>query len=241
MRGWLLLIVSCLLVVGVLPVSGQAQLVDGDSGSVREPYNVAQRRGRLRERLRSRLRQKERQLEEEEPTALQKRHPGALTPPPVPPAMPLRSNAVAIPMPSVATTVPDRQSLETSLILAEAELDRQLNTSSSADAYRKYLRVGRLSELLLQNPGTSLTEDSRQQLQQILGIYDRTRVDPRQRWVSRLSGFQRIQTDLTQLLASAEEPPAASPEHVSVRQKPAEPAPLRIPADGPQPTQVLPS
>jgi hypothetical protein len=155
--------------------------------------------------------------------------------------MPLRSNAILVPSPSVATAAPDRQSLETSLILAEAELDRQLNTSSSGDAYRKYLRVGRMSELLLQNPGTSLTEDSRQQLQQILDTYNRTRIDPRQRRVSRLSGFEKIQAGLTQLLASAEQPQAASPEHVSVKQKPAEPAPLRIPAGGPEPTQVLPS
>jgi hypothetical protein len=72
MRGSLLLIISCLLVLEVLPATGQAQLIDGGAGSVRAPYSVAQRRGRLRERLRSRFRQDERQLEEEEPTALKK-------------------------------------------------------------------------------------------------------------------------------------------------------------------------
>lgn len=240
MRGSLLLVVSCLLIVEILPASGQAQLFDGGADSLRAPYAVAQRRGRLRERLRSRFRQEEEQLEQEELTPLQRQYPGALTPPPVPPAMPLRSTARQVPAPSGATVVPDRQSLETSLILADAELDRQLNASSSADAYRKYLRVGRLSELLLQNPGTSLTEESRQELQQILDIYDRTRVDPRQRRVSRLSGFQRIQSDLTQLLARAEADDPG-PESFPVEGNP--PQLLRQPsqAGGLQPTQVLPS
>jgi hypothetical protein len=236
MRGSLLLIVSFLLVQEVSPADAQAQLLGGGSGSVHAPYDVAQRRGRLRDRIRSRFRQDEQPLEEAEPTAPQQRYPGAIQPLPVPPAVPLRNT---VPAPLAARATLDQQSLQTSLILAEAELDRQLSASSSGDAYRKYLRVGAVSEVLLETPDTSLTADERRRLRQILDVYDRTRVDPRQRWVSGLSGFEKVQAGLTQVLAPAEvmEP---RPEQVSIDRTPS--PLLRQPtrADEPQPTQVLP-
>lgn len=238
MRGPLLLIVSSLLVLEVSPADAQAQLIGGGSGSVGAPYEVAQRRGRLRDRIRSRFRQEKQPPEEAEPdTPLQRRYPGAIEPLPVPPAVPLRSTSVPFPSQSGATGT---LHLQTSLILAEAELDRQLTTTPSGDAYRKYLRVGRLSELLLQNPGISLTDESRRQLQEVLDVYDRTRVDTRQRWVSRLSGFEKVHAGLTQLLAPAEGR-GALPEPVSVERTPS--PLLRQPSrtDEPQPTQVLPS
>jgi hypothetical protein len=240
MRGSLLLIVSSLLVLDVAPAGAQAQLIDVGSGSLRAPYEVAQRRGRLRDRIGSRFRQDEQQIHEAEQKLPQQRYPGAIQPLPVPPATPLRSTGRLAPTPSVASESLDQQSRETSLILAEAELDRQLSMSSSGDSYRKYLRLGTMSDLLLKNPGTSLTGSRRQQLQQILDVYERTRVDPRQRWVSGLSGFQKIQTGLTQLLA----PPEASgigPDTVSVERTP---SPLLRPptrTGDPQPTQVLPA
>jgi hypothetical protein len=240
MRGSLLLIVSSLMVLDVWPAGAQAQLIGGGSDSVRAPYEVAQRRGRLRDRIRSRFRQDESPPEEAEPIEPQQRYPGAIQPLPVPPAVPLRSTTRPIPAPQVASSMLDQQSLQTSLILAEAELDRQLSASSSGDAYRKYLRVGEVSEVLLETPDLSLTAPGRQRLQQILNVYNRMRIDPRQRWASALSGFVKVQAGLTQVLAPAEiVEPRSEPVSVDRLRSPLLQKPTRT--GEPQPTQVLPS
>lgn len=238
MRGPLLLIVSSLLVVEALPASGQAQVIEIGPGSVRAPSVRVQRRVRLRDRIRRRFRNDDANVEQND--APQRRSPGALQPPPVPPARPQRSWTSPAPVPPGTTPTADRQSLQTSLILAEAELNRQLSASAAGQAYRDQLHVGRLSELLLGNPAAPLTDEEHKQLQQILDAYNQTLIDPSQRWVSRLSGFEKVQAGLTGLLT----PPAAAEsgsESVSVERTPSPLLQPRIRPGEPQPTQVLPS
>jgi hypothetical protein len=237
MRPTLLLMVSSLLVLEVLPADGQAQLIDVGRGYVRAPFVRLQRRGRLRDRFQAPL------VDAKESGTVYQPPPRALQPPPVPPATPLQRVDVPVTTPNrpqPKSDTPDWAELRRSVIAGEAELHQQLTTTPSGPSYRSHLHVGRLRELLKQNTTTAPAGETRRQLQEILGAYNQTLIDPYQRSIARLSGFETVQAGLMQLLAPVDGD-HPRPEHVHVDRTTSLAPPPRVPSGEPQPTQVLPA
>lgn len=242
MRAPVVVIVSSLLILEILPVSAHAQLVDVAEGYVRAPFVRLQRRGRLRARRQTPDNDVEAGARAYQQPAVSPASPATtIQPPPVPPALPPQASQRAVPpgAPAGGDRV-DWQQLRRTIILGETELDQQLTTSASAAGYRRQLHIGRLRELLLKNTTTAPTGETRQQLQEILTAYNQTLIDPQQRPVNRLSGFEKVQAGLMRLLApTAGLVPA--PDHVSFEQPPTTLVRPGIRSGEPQPTQVLPA
>ena len=244
MRALVVVIVSSLLILEILPVSSHAQLVDVAEGYVRAPFVRLQRRGRLRARRQTPDNDVEAGGRAYQQPAVSPASPAmTIQPPPVPPALPPQEPQRAVPpgaRSQVGADWVDWQQLRRTIILGETELDQQLTTSASAAGYRRQLHIGRLRELLLKNTTTAPTGETRQQLQEILTAYNQTLIDPQQRPVNRLSGFEKVQAGLMRLLAPAARPVPA-PDHVSFEQPLTPLVRPGIRPGEPQPTQVLPA